>query len=84
MPTSHARWYSPTDGRAVGVPGADVEQPEVVVVGRSRGPQERGLPGDLQADLEAERLRVEVDLAVEPVHVEHGVVEAADWHGPPG
>jgi hypothetical protein len=64
-------------GRA---PGADLEQAEVVVVGGLRGAQERRPAGDLHPDLEAERAPVEVDGPLETVHVEDGVVEAADSH----
>jgi D-amino peptidase len=59
---------------------ADLEQAEVVVVGRARGAQERGAAGDLQADLEAQGGAVEVDGALETVYVQDGVVEAADGH----
>jgi D-amino peptidase len=60
--------------------GADLEQAEVVVVGRVRCAQERGAAGDLHPDLEAESLPVEVHGALQAVHVQDGVVEAADGH----
>jgi D-amino peptidase len=70
--------------RAIGMIGglahSDVEQAEVVIVDRARRAQERGAARDLGADLEAERARVEVDLAVQAVHVQHRVVETADGH----
>src|ERR1700733_15393094 len=64
-------------GRAA---GADLEQAEVVVVGRDGRAQERGPAGDLQADFEAQRLGVELDGALQTVHVQHSVVQAADGH----
>ena len=64
-------------GRA---PGADLEQAEVVVVGRARRAQERGPAGNLHPDLEAEGLPVEVHGALQTVHVQDSVVEAADGH----
>ena len=66
-----------TVGRAS---GADLEQAEVVVVGRAGSAQEGGPAGDLQPHLEAEGGRVEVDGPLETVHVEDGVVQAADGH----
>jgi DNA-binding NarL/FixJ family response regulator len=65
---------------AGGVARADVEQAKVVVVHGARGPQERGSAGNLHPDLEAERRGVELHLALQPVHVQHGVVQAADCH----
>ena len=62
------------------VTGADLEQAEVVVVGRARCAQERGAAGNLHPDLEAEGLAVEVHGALQTVHVQHSVVEAADGH----
>ena len=62
------------------VTGADLEQAEVVVVGRARRAQERGAAGNLHADLEAEGLPVEVHGALQTVHVQDSVVEAADGH----
>ncbi len=67
-------------GRARIGGGAGLEQAEVVVVGRTRGTQERGPAGDLHPDLEAERGPVEVDGPVETVHIEDGVVQASDGH----
>jgi D-amino peptidase len=64
-------------GRAA---GADLEQAEVVVVGRARCAQERGPAGDLRPDLEAEGLPVKVNGALKAVHVKNGVVETADGH----
>ena len=64
-------------GRAA---GADLEQAEVVVVDRAGSAQERGPAGDLQPDLHAEGGPVEVNGALETVHVEDGVVQAADGH----
>jgi len=64
-------------GRAT---GADLEQAEVVVVGRARRAQERGAVGNLHPDLEAEGLPVEVHAALQTVHVQDSVVEAADGH----
>jgi hypothetical protein len=55
-------------------PGADLEQAEVVVVGRVRRAQERGAAGNLRADLEAEGRLLELDGALETVHVQDGVV----------
>jgi hypothetical protein len=51
-----------------------------VVVGRTRGAQERGAAGDLQPDLEAEGGSVEVDGPVQTVDIEDGVVQAPDGH----
>jgi hypothetical protein len=65
---------------AIGVPGADFEQPEVVVVRRVRRAQERRLAGNLQPHLETEDLGVELDLTPQPVDVQDGVVQTADWH----
>jgi D-aminopeptidase len=62
------------------VTGADLEQAEVVVVGRARRAQERGATGNLHPDLEAEGLPVEVHGALQTVHVQDSVVEAADSH----
>src|SRR5580658_7183384 len=62
------------------VAAADLEQAEVVVVGRVRRAQERGAAGDLHPDLEAEGAPVEVDGALETVHVQDSVVKAADSH----
>ena len=62
------------------VTGADLEQAEVVVVGRARRAQERGAAGNLHPDLEAEGLPVEVHGALQTVHVQDSVVEAADGH----
>ena len=62
------------------VTGADLEQAQVVVVGRARCAQERGAVGNLQPDLEAEGLPVEVHGALQTVHVQDSVVEAADGH----
>jgi hypothetical protein len=62
------------------VTGADLEQAEVVVVGRARRAQERGAAGNLHPDLEAEGLTVEVHGALQTVHVQDSVVEAADGH----
>jgi D-amino peptidase len=62
------------------VTGADLEQAEVVVVGRARRAQERGATGNLHPDLEAEGLPVEVHGALQTVHVQDSVVEAADGH----
>src|SRR5579863_7147284 len=59
---------------------ADLEQAEVVVVGRVRRAQERGAAGDLHPDLEAEGLPVEVHAALQTVHVQDSVVESADGH----
>jgi hypothetical protein len=59
---------------------ADLEQAEVVVVGRSWRAQEGGPAGDLQPHLEAEGGPVEVHGPLETVHVEDGVVQAADGH----
>jgi len=64
-------------GRAA---GADLEQAQVVVVGRAGSAQERGPAGDLQPDLEAEGGPVELDGPVETVHVEDGVVQPANSH----
>ena len=64
-------------GRAA---GADLEQAEVVVVGRAGSAQERGPARDLHPHLEAEGGPVEVDGPLETVHVEDGVVQAADGH----
>jgi len=79
VPTSQARWYSPTwlVGR---VPGADLEQAQIVIVGGAGRAQECGAARNLHADLEAEGLAVEVDGALDTVHVQDGVVEAADGH----
>ena len=67
--------------RAIGcVADADLEQAEVVVVGRTRGAQERGPAGDLQPDLEAQGGSVEVDGLLQTVHVEDSVVQAPDGH----
>ncbi len=60
---------------------ADGEQPQVVVVEGAGRAQERGLPGVLGGELEAEDVLVELDRALDVADVEHGVVEAADWHG---
>ncbi len=60
--------------------GAYLEQAKVVVVGRVRRAQERGAAGNLRADLEAEGRSVELDGALETVHVKYGVVKAADGH----
>jgi D-amino peptidase len=60
--------------------GADLEQAEVMIVGRTGGPQEGGAAGDLQPDLEAESGPVEVDGPLETVHVQDGVVQAPDGH----
>ncbi len=60
--------------------GTYLEQAEVVVVGRVRRAQERGAAGNLRADLEAESGSVELDGALETVHVEDGVVKTADGH----
>jgi len=62
------------------VTGADLEQAEVVVVGRAGRAQERGAAGNLRPDLEAEGLPVEVHGALQTVHVQDSVVEAADGH----
>ena len=62
------------------VTGADLEQAEVVVVGRARRAQKRGAAGNLHPDLEAEGLPVEVHGALQTVHVQDSVVEAADGH----
>jgi D-amino peptidase len=62
------------------VTGADLEQAEVVVVGRARCAQERGAAGNLHPDLEAEGLAVEVHGALQTVHVQDSVVKAADGH----
>jgi hypothetical protein len=51
-----------------------------MVVVRAGRAQERRPTRDLVPDFEAENLRVEVNLAVQSVHVEDGVVQAADWH----
>jgi len=67
-------------GLVGGVTGADLEQAEVVVVGRARRAQERGAAGNLHPDLEAEGLPVEVHGALQTVHVQDSVVEAADGH----
>jgi len=67
-------------GLVGGAPGADLEQAEVVVVGRARRAQEGGPAGDLQPHLEAEGSPVEVDGLLETVYVEDGVVQAADGH----
>jgi hypothetical protein len=67
--------------RTIGsTPGAYVEQAQVVVVGRTGRAQERGAAGDHGADLETEGVAVELDGALEAVHVEDGVVETADGH----
>jgi len=67
--------------RAIGgAPGADLEQAQVVVVGRVGRAQERGAAGDQRANLETESLAVELDGALEAVDVEDGMVEAADGH----
>ena len=67
--------------RAIGrASGTDLEEAEIVVVGRPRGAQERGLAGDLHPDLEAERGPVEVDGPLKTVHVQDGVVQAPDGH----
>ena len=42
--------------------------------------EERGAARDLGADLEAQGLRVEAEGALETVHVQHSVVQAADGH----
>src|SRR6185312_7549165 len=63
-----------------GLPRANLEQAEVVVVGRAWRAQERRPAGDLQPHLEAEGSGVEVDGPLETVHVEDGVVQAADGH----
>jgi D-amino peptidase len=69
--------------RAVGrAPDTDLEQAEVVIVGRARRAQERGAAWDLRADLEAQGLPVELDGAIKPVDVKDGVVEPADGHRP--
>ena len=52
-----------------------------MIISRSGGPQERRPAGDLGADLETERPRVEVNGAGQVVDVEHCVVEAANGHG---
>jgi D-amino peptidase len=66
------------------LPGADIEQAEIVVVDRVRRAQERGAAGNLHPDLQAEGLPVELDGAVQPVDVEDGVVEPTHGHrGPP-
>jgi D-amino peptidase len=62
------------------VTGADLEQAEVVVVGRARRAEERGAAGNLHPDLEAEGLPIEVHGALQTVHVQDSVVEAADGH----
>jgi D-amino peptidase len=59
---------------------ADLEQAEVVVVGRARRAQERGPAGNLHPDLEAEGLPVEVHGGLQTVHVQDSMVEAADGH----
>jgi hypothetical protein len=53
---------------------ADLEQAEVVVVGRAGSAQERGPAGDLQPDLEAEGGPVEVHGPLQAVHVQDRVV----------
>jgi D-amino peptidase len=67
-------------GPAGRAPGADLEQAEVVVVGRPGSAQERGLAGDLQPDLEAEGGPVELHGPLQAVHVEDRVVQPADGH----
>ena len=51
-----------------------------MIVRRSGRAQEGGASGNLQADLEAQRGRIEINLAIQAGYVEHGVVQAADGH----
>src|ERR1700753_1871655 len=86
---SQARWLTPAPrhGEGAGVGGGDVgaggelEQAQVVVVGRVRGPQEGGPPGHVHAQVETEHVAVEADRTGQVADVEDGVVEAADGHG---
>jgi D-amino peptidase len=67
--------------RAIGrAAGPDLEQAQVMIVGRAGRAQERGLAGDLRADLQAQGLPVELYGALQPVDVEDGVVEPTDGH----
>jgi hypothetical protein len=66
-------------GRRPGA-GADLEQAEVVVVGRADGLQERG-PGEAHHAAEPEHVVVEGDAALDVPDVQHGVVEPDDRHG---
>src|SRR6266545_7208428 len=66
---------------------ADLEQSEVVVVGRPGRPEECGAryAAHVVDHPEAEHVTVEGDAARHVSHVEHGVVEAVDGHHvPPG
>ena len=51
-----------------------------MVVGRPRCAEKRG-PRELGQDLEAERLAIEGDGALDISDVEDGMVQAAHWHG---
>ena len=64
--------------------GADLEQPDVVVVGRRRSLQEGGAGGALRRHghgREAQHLGVEGHAAGDITHVEHGMVQAGYGHG---
>ena len=61
--------------------GADLEQAEVVVVGRTLRLEEDGPAGDLRRRAEPEDVAVERGAALDVADVEDGVVEALDGHG---